>query len=171
MQGADNVDPGDVNDEIIKGKWAARPKEPAVVLKEQELKQPTSAVVTKEFCLKVLQDVAAKQPPYFNDGKFTGECRQELISQCGGRVCEWAKHFKDAASTCSSCPTDCAAQAQVGVFECGSGGCSNFGIVTFSCAFLFSFLGIFLHNINQLKPLQLLGCRVGLLFSQVSRPR
>ena len=80
-------------------------------------KQATDAVVTKEFCIQVIQDVAARQAPYFVDGKFTGECRKELVDQCGDRVCEWAKHYKDAATECPLCPTSCEAGAPVSVYS------------------------------------------------------
>ena len=79
------------------------------VLKQE---QP-SPVVTKEFCLEVLMNVANRQPPYFLDGHFTGECRKSLVDQCGDLVCEWAKLYKDAAPSCPGCPSSCDAEAPV----------------------------------------------------------
>ena len=75
--------------------------------------QPSNAVVTKAFCIEVLQNVIKRQPPYFVDGKFTGDCRKDLVDQCGERMCQWALVYKAAASDCPGCPTSCGASAPV----------------------------------------------------------
>lgn len=75
--------------------------------------QKSDAVVTTGFCFEVLQNVIDRQPPYFVDGKFTGECRKSLVDQCGDRVCQWALLYKKAATDCVSCPTSCDLQAPV----------------------------------------------------------
>merc|ERR1719478_2008731 len=107
---APKADASKANAPIQDGKRPAIVKPPAVVIQQAKPKA-TDAVVTKEFCMQVIQDVAARQAPYFVDGKFTGECRKELVDQCGDRVCEWAKHYKDAATECPICPTSCDAGA------------------------------------------------------------
>merc|ERR1719478_229470 len=107
---APKADASKANAAIQDGKRPAIVKPPAVVIQQAKPKA-TDAVVTKEFCIQVIQDVAARQAPYFVDGKFTGECRKELVDQCGDRVCEWAKHYKVAATDCPVCPTSCDAGA------------------------------------------------------------
>ena len=46
--------------------------------------------VTKGFCQQMLRDVIDGKAPYFIEGKFTGESRSQLISQCSLHICSWA---------------------------------------------------------------------------------
>ena len=56
-------------------------------------------VVTKEFCLKVLKGIRAKEAPYYIDGDYTGECREALKEQCGDMICGWSASYADLLST------------------------------------------------------------------------
>eukprot|EP00941_MAST-03F_sp_MAST-3F-sp1_P004731 g4731.t1 len=68
------------------------------------------ATVTEKFCLKVIRDIENKRAPYFVDGKFTGEHREELVNQCAEKVCNWHSKVRrkiDEACKSDKCPTDC----------------------------------------------------------------
>ena len=41
--------------------------------------------------------------PYFIDGVFTGECRKDLIDQCGEMVCGWSNSLKQLLDEKKSC--------------------------------------------------------------------
>ena len=40
-------------------------------------------------------------------GKYTGEVRQELMTQCNAQVCDWALSYGKLVQTCPNCPKDC----------------------------------------------------------------
>jgi len=64
---------------------------------------PEGPAVTAGFCLKVIKDISAKVAPYFIDGVFTGECRKDLIDQCGEMVCGWSNSLKQLLDEKKSC--------------------------------------------------------------------
>lgn len=63
--------------------------------------------VTKGFCTSMLKSIENKEAPYFVEGKFTGETREDLVKQCSHQVCDWAVSFGKLTANCPECPTDC----------------------------------------------------------------
>lgn len=56
---------------------------------------------TKGFCVKVLSGIKNRAAPYYLEGQYTGECRQNLVDVCGERICGWAAIYKHlSAGTC-----------------------------------------------------------------------
>ena len=51
--------------------------------------------VTKGFCAQILEDIENKRAPYFVDGEFTGEMRDDLVTQCGATICTWGQQYRE----------------------------------------------------------------------------
>jgi len=65
--------------------------------------------VTKGFCAQILEDIENKKAPYFVDGEFTGEMRDDLVEQCGATICSWGQEYRQLVQehTCDACPDSC----------------------------------------------------------------
>lgn len=63
--------------------------------------------VTKGFCAQILTDIKEKNAPYYVDGEFTGEMRQDLIEQCGSTICDWGVEYRNLVDDCGACPESC----------------------------------------------------------------
>lgn len=65
--------------------------------------------VTKGFCAQILEDIENKKAPYFVDGEFTGEMRDDLVAQCGATICTWGQQYRELVQehTCDACPESC----------------------------------------------------------------
>ena len=51
--------------------------------------------VTKGFCAQILEDIENKKAPYFVNGEFTGEMRDDLVEQCGATICTWGQQYRE----------------------------------------------------------------------------